>query len=173
MASPATAEQLIERLGLAPHPEGGWYRELHRSGIRVRHRPGSRAPGETERQSERDGLTVIAYLLREGECSRWHRVHGADEVWHHGAGSALQLWRLPPHEAAQAEVLSLGPFSAEAPARSPLAIVPAGWWQAARAPAGWGLVYCSVGPGFDFADFELLRALPPAQWPSAADRSLL
>jgi predicted cupin superfamily sugar epimerase len=67
----ATARTLIKSLDLSPHPEGGWYRELHRSTHGVR-RDADAAP--------RSGLTVIAFLLPRGEISRWHRVAGADEV---------------------------------------------------------------------------------------------
>ncbi len=141
------ARVLIERLGLAPHPEGGWYRELHRSMVAVeRNGDGCR----------RSGLTLIAYLLEAGSCSRWHRVRGADEIWQHVAGAPLRLWRLPP-QGGRSEALTLGPLSAEHPELSAVQVVPADWWQAARSLGGWSLVTCCVGPGFDFADFELLR----------------
>jgi hypothetical protein len=162
-------DRLIERFCLVPHPEGGLYRELHRSSDQVIRM------GDGERRS---GITVIAYLLREGERSRWHRVSGSDELWHHGTGAPLDLWCLPP-EGGTACRLGLGPLGSGAggseaagppdpAADAPLQVIPAGWWQAARSRGAWSLVYCSVGPGFDFADFELLGDRSPQHQPSGA-----
>jgi predicted cupin superfamily sugar epimerase len=137
----------IGRLGLLPHPEGGWYRELHRSDTCV---------SRNEDGAPRSGLTLIAYLLGGDELSRWHRVQGADEVWHHGGGDPLQLWRLAP-EGGEAEALTLGPLDRRRPAQVPVQVIPSGWWQAARSSGDWSLAYCCVGPGFDFADFMMLR----------------
>lgn len=155
-------EALIDHYRLEPHPEGGWYRELHRSAATV-----SRADGQP-----RSALTAILFLLPQGEISRWHRVSGADESWHHAGGDPLELFCLPP-EGGQLRRHRLSTFSpplasqAE-PTVSQLAVVPADWWQAARSLGAWTLVSCCVGPGFDFADFTLLRDLPSAQHPGGA-----
>lgn len=161
-------EALIARLELRPHPEGGWYRELHRAGGRVQRVEDGRC---------RTGLTLIAFLLTEGQRSRWHRVAGADEVWHHSAGDPLDLWRLPP-AGGEAERLLLGPLLPVAPQPAspqpqPVQVVPAGWWQAARSRGRWSLLHCCVGPGFDFEDFRLLADLRPADRPLGADPALL
>jgi predicted cupin superfamily sugar epimerase len=168
-AHPASAAAWIDQLALAPHPEGGWYRELHRSTEGV-HRDGDAAP--------RCGLTLIAYLLEAGARSRWHRVRGSDEIWQHGAGAPLELWRLPP-DGGEAQRLILGPWSggmaAAAPGEresadpQPVRVIAADWWQAARSLGAWSLVTCCVGPGFDFADFELLRDRPLASPLPGAD----
>ncbi len=158
-----TPDALIDRLQLRPHPEGGWYRELHRGAGRVT-RAGDGQP--------RAGLTVIAFLLVAGQVSRWHRVAGADETWHHAGGAPLDLWRLPP-EGGRAELLLLGPLDAGGPEQAPLQIIPAGWWQAARSRGAWSLLHCCVGPGFDFADFSLMAQLPPQERPPGADPVLL
>jgi hypothetical protein len=146
----ATAQHWIERLGLERHPEGGWYREVHRSSV------GVRREGDDQR---RCGLTLIHYLLEAGACSRWHRVRDADEIWQYGGGAPLQLWRLPP-TGGEAEALTLAAWQADQPQRASVQVIPAGWWQAARSQGEWTLVSCCVGPGFDFADFELLRDQP-------------
>lgn len=154
--------QWIASLELVRHPEGGWYREVHRSAIPVQRL----TDGE-----RRDGLTVILYLLTDADCSRWHRVRGADELWLHSGGAPLDLWRLPP-EGGEAERLLLGPLDPAVPSQRPLQVIKAGWWQAARSCGPWSLVSCAVGPGFDFADFSLMSDLPPERRPPGADPGL-
>ena len=137
-------QDLIEDLGLQPHPEGGHYREVFRSTRSVT------VEGAPHRR--RSAITTIYFLLAAGECSRWHRV-AADEVWHWYEGEPLELvWALqedPP----RVSRVRLGPLAG---ASRPLAVVPAGCWQAARPLGSYALVGCSVGPGFAFEDFELL-----------------
>ncbi len=158
-----TPDQLITGLRLEPHPEGGWYRELHRADGLVQ-RSGDGA--------QRAGLTVIAFLLIAGERSRWHRLRQSEEIWHHGGGAPLELHRLPP-QGGEAQRLALGPLLQPGSAQQPLQIIPAGWWQAARSRGAWSLAYCSVGPGFDFADFVLMADLPLELRPRSADPDLL
>ena len=147
MSVPPTsrAEQLVDLLGLAPHPEGGWYRELFRSADRV-----SRADG-----APRSALTTIYFLLAAGTPSRWHRVE-ADEVWHHYEGAPLELLVYDP------ATRSCRPTVLDTPAheREPVGIVRAGEWQAARTLGDYSLVGCNVGPGFEFEDFQFVSALP-------------
>ena len=140
------AAQLIETLGLAPHPEGGYFRELWRSPLGV-------APADE--RGMRAALTSIYFLLPAGAVSRWHRV-ASDEVWHHYEGAPLELWLVPPGEH-RIERARLGPL---ADGQAPVRTVPAHWWQAARSIGPYTLVGCTVGPGFEFGDFELLRDRP-------------
>ncbi|HEY1016802.1 MAG TPA: cupin domain-containing protein [Herpetosiphonaceae bacterium] len=140
------ARQLITQLGLQPHPEGGHYREIWRSPLAVR-------PGAGEPKS---AITTIYVLLAAGEQSRWHRVAGADEIWHFYEGAPLELHMLAP-DLVSYQPAALGP--AEGSAR-PAQIVPADYWQAARSTGDYTLAGCSVGPGFEFADFDLLADLP-------------
>jgi predicted cupin superfamily sugar epimerase len=164
----ASAEELVDQLQLAPHPEGGWYRELHRSVAQVRRQDGELRPA----------FTQIFYLLAAGGLSRWHRVRGNDELWQFVAGDPLELWTLPP-EGGEARIHRLAPPPgphAGGPGGGVIAsvhAVPAGWWQAARAPGRWTLVSCVVGPGFAFEDFDLLSELPPWQHPAGAVAALL
>lgn len=141
------AAALVRQLGLRPHPEGGWYRELHRSAQQVTPADGRGA---------RAGLTTIYFLLAEGTHSRFHRVT-SDEAWHLYAGAPLELLELSADGASLARHL-LAPI--DHPEGAPVHVIPAGAWQAARPLGAWTLVGCSVGPGFDFADFTMLSDEP-------------
>jgi hypothetical protein len=129
-------DELIRDLKLQPHPEGGYYRERHRSPQTV-----TRVDGAL-----RAALTVIDFLLPAGVTSAWHRVHHADETWHFAAGSPLELLR--QNGDGPIDRLEVSPSST-------WALIPAGWWQSARSLGDWTLVQCCVAPGFDFADFEM------------------
>lgn len=150
-----TIRKLVEQWQLAPHPEGGWYREIHRSSIQI-----SRADGE-----HRCGITTVLFLLAQDQVSRWHRVIGADEVWTHLQGSPLNLYRLDGKDH-ETETLNLS-------GEQPVHVIPAGHWMAARTQGLYTLVSCCVGPGFDFADFEMLANTPEQTWPKAVIRELV
>jgi predicted cupin superfamily sugar epimerase len=138
-----SAARLIDRLKLGAHPEGGWYREVHRAAERV----------ETARGS-RSALTTIYYLLERQQKSRWHVV-GSEEVWHFYAGAPLELLTYSSRTGAFRRHILESP----GPEREPMGIVPAGVWQAARTLGEYSLVGCNVGPGFEFADFQLVSAV--------------
>jgi predicted cupin superfamily sugar epimerase len=141
------ARRLIEELGLTPHPEGGWYAEVYRSAGPVRNAAGR----------ERPSLTTIYFLLSQGEISRWHRV-AADEVWHWYEGDPLDLYTIRDGERG-CRRHRLGLMSGGA---LPVAVVPAGVWQAARSARTYTLVGCTVAPGFTVEDFALARDDPAA-----------
>jgi uncharacterized protein len=134
MPGPLTANEVIAQLKLAPHPEGGWYRETFRD-----------EPGHKGRPHS----TAILFLLKAGETSRWHRVDAA-ELWHWYGGETLLLDVM--HGEARHEI-RLGPnwLGGE----HPQGLVPAGAWQSARSLGPWTLAGCTVAPGFDFAGLEL------------------
>ncbi|MBL8011261.1 MAG: cupin domain-containing protein [Flavobacteriales bacterium] len=140
------AEALIRELDLRPHPEGGHYRELHRSTLPVDPMDG---------RGTRAALTTIYFLLPAAEVSRWHRV-SSDEVWHHLEGAPLDLLVSHP-DLHRVVVHRLGPLR---DGLQPEAVVPPMHWQAARSTGAFTLVACVVGPGFDFADFTMLRDRP-------------
>jgi predicted cupin superfamily sugar epimerase len=144
-----TADEWIEKLRLERHPEGGFYREVYRSGAEV----GPCCMGEGF-GGPRAVATAIYFLLPGDEVSALHRIR-SDEVWHHYAGSSLTLHVL--HGSGAYETLALG----TGPRREqlPQAVVPARAWLGATVddPASYALVGCTVAPGFDFADFELAR----------------
>jgi predicted cupin superfamily sugar epimerase len=125
------AQELIDTLGLQPHPEGGWYRQIFKSEERViRQRD----------DANRSALTTIYFLLAEGTYSAWHRV-SSDEVWHFYEGDALALLT-------RDATITLD-------ANHRVHVIRAGEWQAARPLGAYTLVGCTVGPGFEFEDFEM------------------
>ena len=130
MSDPAA---LIARLGLAPHPEGGWYRETFRQP----------AP-----ETGRGLATAILFLLEAGQRSHWHRVDAAELwLWHSGSPLTLLI-----DDGDRQEHLLGGDVLA---GQVPQAIVPRDAWQSAEARKGWALVSCVVTPAFEFAGFEL------------------
>ncbi len=132
-----TADEIRERLRLAPHPEGGSYRETFRDV----------AAGTTGRAAS----TAIYFLLEAGQVSRWHRVDAA-EVWHFHAGAPLALSMSPATDQKPTEH-RLGIEFCDGD--MPQIVVPAGYWQQARSLGMWTLVGCTVAPGFTFDRFEL------------------
>lgn len=151
----------IEYLGLLPHPEGGYYREVYRSAesMLAEHLPPRYGGG-------RAFSTAIYYLLEHPDFSAFHRIK-SDEIWHFYDGSPLILWQIDPSGGLRALRLGRDPTQGEQPMR----VVPAGCWFAASLehPQSFALVGCTVAPGFDFADFELaerealLRQFPQHQ----------
>ncbi len=136
------ADEIIDLLGMRPHPEGGWYAETWR-GAAV---DGGRAEG-----------SAIYFLLKAGECSWWHRMD-APEIWHWYAGAALELLTAPGHgrTAPVRDVLGPGLAAGE----RPQIVVEGGLWQTARSLGGFTLVGCSAAPGFVFDGWELA----PRDW---------
>ncbi|SHG66563.1 hypothetical protein SAMN05444003_0392 [Cognatiyoonia sediminum] len=129
-----TADVIIALLDLAPHPEGGHYRQTW--------------------IAENDGRaagTCIYFLLKAGEVSHWHTVD-ATEIWHYYSGAPIQL-RMAETEAGPSAEMILGPDLAAG--QRPQGIVPRGHWQSAKSLGEWTLVGCTVSPGFDFAGFHL------------------
>ena len=126
------ADRIIAKLGLAPHPEGGWYRQTWVG---------------PDREGRASG-TAILFLLKAGKASHWHRVD-ADEIWIWNAGAPLIL----SVGETQARDIRMGPDVLGGEVVQ--ALVPAGHWQAARTGGAWSLVSCTVSPGFRFEGFEL------------------
>ena len=132
------AQQLIHTLARAPHPEGGWYRQVFKSEERVtRHAD----------DAQRSALTTIYFLLVEGTASAWHRVQ-SDEAWHFYEGDAIELLTRDREND--------DPHVTRLDADQRVHVVRAREWQAARPLGAYTLVGCTVGPGFEFADFEMV-----------------
>jgi len=147
---------LVEKLGLAPHPEGGFFRETFRAPLLLRGLPWLRA------DDARNASTAIYFLLPAGAFSAFHRVR-SDEVWHHYDGDAVEIHTLDPLTGHRVVRLGRDVRRGERPQH----VVPGGVHQAA-VPLGdrYALCGCTVAPGFDFADFlmpsrnELCAAFP-------------
>jgi predicted cupin superfamily sugar epimerase len=131
-----SAADVASRLELAPHPEGGFYRETFRDERRL-------ADG-------RAASTAIYYLLPRGQISAWHKVDAA-EIWHFYAGAPLELTISKDGGEAARRRLGLDFTAGE----RPQLVVPANHWQSALSCGDWTLVGCTVAPGFEFAAFEL------------------
>ncbi len=129
-----TATDIIRRLDLQPHPEGGHYRETWRAD-----------------DDGRPTGTCIYFLLAAGEASHWHRVD-ATEIWHFYAGAPLVLSHAADDTGPAIDTL-LGPDIAAG--QRPQVIIPPHHWQRARPTGDWTLAGCTVSPGFSFEGFTL------------------
>ena len=131
----ATAQEIIAKLKLSQHPEGGWYRQTWAAEAAEGARPAG---------------TCIFFLLAAGEQSHWHRVD-AGEIWLYHAGAPLVLSMSETDEGPARDHL----LTPDLDKGLPQLIVPKGHWQAARSTGDWTLVSCTVSPGFQFEGFEL------------------
>lgn len=139
-----SAQEIIDLLALAPHPEGGHYRETWRENVV---------------EGDRGAGSAIYYLLGAGERSHWHRVDAA-EIWHYYGGAALALSISADN--GMTEEFRLGTDLASG--ERPQAIVAKGAWQSAVSLGDWTLVGCTVSPAFEFAGFEMA----PPDWSPGA-----
>jgi predicted cupin superfamily sugar epimerase len=130
-----TAQDIIDALNLAPHPEGGFYRQTW---------------ADTTSDGRATG-TCIYFLLKSGMASHWHRVD-AVEIWHYHAGAPLIL-SISETDFGPKTDHRLGPDILTGD--RPQGIVPKDAWQAARTSGDWTLVSCTVSPGFSFDGFTL------------------
>ena len=137
--------ELIAKHNMHPHPEGGHYAEVFRSRHMV---------SPMDDRDERTALTTILFLLQKDEVSRFHMVE-SDEVWSHLEGDLIRQVTLA-NDLSELSVYDLAPSSKG----NPLSIVPAGWWQASKSMGNYSLASCSVGPGFDFRDFQMASDTP-------------
>lgn len=132
-------DEIIKRLGMIPHPEGGYYVETFRD--------------HNTNEGGRARSTCIYFMLLKGQISRWHRVD-AVEIWHFYGGDPLQLGIADPQSKQQSITnpvlgnrLDLG--------HAPQIIIPAHHWQNATSLGEWSWVGCTVAPGFEFSGFQM------------------
>ncbi len=140
MNGPGSAiDQLVLRLGLAPHPEGGFFRRTWESDVGVG-------------TGERSAGSSILFLLPSDVESRWHRID-ATELWQHTAGAPLQVSTWAGGSAATRRH-ALGPDLTDG--EVPQVVVEPHVWQSARSLGAWSLAVCVVVPEFSFDGFEML-----------------
>lgn len=146
-------DHIISKLELAPHPEGGYFKETYRSTGII---PQNVLEGDFS--SDRNYSTGIYFLLTAGNFSAFHRIK-QDEMWHFYDGDPLIVHMISPDGHYSSQRIGLNFEDGELPQF----VVPKGVWFASEVAVGgeFSLVGCTVSPGFDFADFEL------------ADRTLL
>lgn len=128
------AREIVDLLGLEPHPEGGYYKQMF---------------ADTA-SDERAYSTAIYYLLEGGSAGRWHRVDSA-EVWHYYAGAPLRLTISPDGVTTSEQILGQDLRDGQ----RPQVVIPRGEWQSAQSLGNWTLVGCTVAPGFEFQYFEM------------------
>ncbi|MFY0651895.1 MAG: cupin domain-containing protein [Cyclobacteriaceae bacterium] len=133
----------IKELDLIDHPEGGYYKETYRSNYKISHH---------EFRGERNASTAIYFLLVQDNFSAFHRIK-SDELWHFYDGDPVSIFVIG--KAGNLDCIKLGLNAAKG--EVPQAVVSAGCWFASCVDSGgaYGLVGCTVSPGFDFQDFEL------------------
>lgn len=143
----ARANELVQVLGLLPHPEGGFYKETYRSELSIK-----KEVLPSDFSGDRNCSTGIYFLLAGENKSRFHRIK-SDEMWHHYEGSAVIIHMITP--GGEYSKIKLGKDFSKGDIQQ--AVVPAGVWFGAELEdkSGWCLTGCTVSPGFDFADFEL------------------
>lgn len=136
-------KDIIEKLQLKPHPEGGYFKETYRCSQQI----------TTNEGKIRNVSTAVYYLLGNDDKSFFHRIQ-SDELWHFHQGEPLEIFIISER---QLVVTTLGNQIDKG--EVPQAVVPAQQWFAARVKnsAGYSLVTCTVAPGFDFTDFELAK----------------
>jgi predicted cupin superfamily sugar epimerase len=138
------SQKLIERFGLEPHPEGGYFRETYRSPATLENLVGFEGP--------RSCSTGIYFLLTAESRSHLHRIK-SDEMWHFYSGAPLKIVIL--HQSGEFEEVILGADIDKGQVFQ--YVVPAGAWFGAEVLSGgqFSFVGCTVAPGFDFTDFEM------------------
>jgi len=142
--------RIVERFDLVPHPEGGYFREIYRSPMTIKHPD---VPSGTN--PDRAVGTQIYFLLSGSDFSALHRVRYSDEIWHLYAGGPLEICTIDDAGHLREQRLTTDLMDGE-----PTLMIPAGTWQSARLASGaaWALGGCTVTPGFEYEDFEMPTA---------------
>lgn len=156
-----TAAEIIERLDLKPHPEGGFYHQYYRADEEL-----AAAALPARYGAPRALSTAIYYLLTADTFSEMHRL-ASDEIFHHYAGDAVEQLQLFADGSGRVMRLGMDLAAGE----RPQLVVLEGVWQGSRLAAGgehgWALLGTTVAPGFDFADYRAGgRAELSAGWPA-------
>ncbi len=160
-----TAREIIEALGLQPHPiEGGFFRETYRSEGVI---PAGSLPVLYQGRGDRSYGTAIYYLLTADTFSEMHRLP-TEEVFHFYAGSPMRMLQLFPDGAGREVVIGPDVLAGQ----QPQVVVPPGVWQGSRLEPGGAFILlgATMAPGFDYADYEQgRRSELTAQYPDHAE----
>ncbi len=166
-----TAEEIKRTLHLEPHPrEGGWFVQTYASGAVLPASVFANSPDPVRYGEPRRLSTAIYYLLEPSTFSEMHRL-ASDEIFHHYAGSPVEMLQLWPDGGIERVLLGKD----LAAGQRPQLLVPKGVWQGSRllppsSPEDWTLLGCTVAPGFEYADYETgTRAELVSGWPAATD----
>ncbi len=137
------AKEIIDKFGLKPHVEGGYYKETFKSDVNVQ------LPNNTIRRIN----SAIYYLLESGDFSCWHRIK-YKEIFHYYCGSSITIYQIEDNGKLTSMILG-NPLECEN--ALPQYLIPPGIWFAAvvNEPNSFSLLGCTVSPGFDFKDFEI------------------
>ena len=137
------AQDIISKLEMLPHPEGGYYKETYRSEEQTINKEGNK----------RNTSTAIYFLLENNNISHFHRIK-SDELWFFHQGNAIEIVSIQNDELVS---ITLGNDIDKG--EVPQAVIPANVWFASSVKdgSGFGLVSCTVAPGFDFADFKMAK----------------
>ncbi|WP_298313260.1 cupin domain-containing protein [uncultured Aquimarina sp.] len=140
-------KEIVAKLNMIPHPEGGFYKETYRS-----HGIIPKAVLKAQFSGDRNYCTGIYFLLTSENFSAFHRIK-QDEMWHFYGGNSLYVHVINPEGIYTRYVVGMDLDLGE----TPQLVVPAGCWFASsvKDTEGYSFVGCTVSPGFDFADFEL------------------
>lgn len=136
-------QRIIDAFNLEPHPEGGYYRETYRGNELIRRLNGDR----------RSAGTGIYFLLPQEVCTNWHRVN-SDELWHFYRGDQLILEIIDNNGRFNREFLNDNPDGEILLQK----LVLRNTWQRAYSTGRYSLCGCTVSPGFEFEDFEMIEA---------------
>lgn len=142
MDEQSNISKLVEALDLSPHPEGGFFKEVYRNDEEVRRKDGT----------VRSAGTAIYFLLPSGICTEWHR-QASDEQWHFYEGDKLMLEVVDPKGSFR-QLPLCSKLSADCSYQQ---IVPKNSWQRAYTTGTYSLVGCTVSPGFEFDEFEMIK----------------
>ncbi|GAB5563027.1 MAG: cupin domain-containing protein [Winogradskyella sp.] len=142
-----SVSEIIKKLDLQPHPEGGYFKELYRSDEVM-----NKSTLSDEFEGDRNYSTSIYYLLESKDFSAFHRIN-QDEIWHFYLGSTIELHIIS--KTGDLKTIEIGNNLNNG--ELPQVIVPKHHWFAAKVkePKSFALVGCTVSPGFDFRDFKL------------------
>lgn len=144
-----SAEYWIQNLKLTAHPEGGYFKEMYRSGEFIQKK------GLPKRYSSfRSFSTNIYFLLKDDQFSAFHRLK-SDESWHFYKGSPLIIYIILQ----TGKLLSVKLGDNLDNGEHFQLVIPKGSWFAAKPliSGSYSLIGCTVSPGFDFDDFELAK----------------